>query len=96
MPQDIRKPSHMIELRMRGNHIVNRPNPAVPKIRRDDAPAHVEPLVTGATVDQDHFTVRQFEHRAIALRHVEKRNAETVAIEQEPRRPHPPAEQQEE
>ena len=96
MSEDVGQAADMVELGVCGNDIIDGPNSAVPEIRCDDSAAHVEPLITGATVDQDNLTARQLEYRTVALRDIEERNAEPVVIEQESRRPQPPAEQQDE
>jgi len=70
--------------------MVDDPDPSVPRIGRDNSRSPLEPLIGRPTINHNHLPIRRFNHGAIALAGIEKREPKPVPVKPQPRRPNPP------
>ena len=83
----------MVQLRMRGNHMIETGNPSLPQIGRHDGTAHIERVVLRSGIDEHGLPVRQFQHAGVTLPHVQKGHPHGIVAGRVARRPPPPADQ---
>jgi hypothetical protein len=90
MTKEPDQPPDVIELLMSRHDMVYAVNTPVPEKRRHHATPHIEPFISGSSVDQDRFPIRQFKNGAISLPHVEECDTPPIAIQPHARRNGPP------